>query len=46
MLEMSFTVKEDFAKFKATSWAVQQLKRRGLKWLFKPVISTTDERLV
>jgi hypothetical protein len=46
MLETSFTVKEDFTKFEATSWAIQQLKRHGLKRLFKPVTSTAYERLV
>jgi hypothetical protein len=40
ILEMSFAVKKDFTKFEATSWAVQQLKRRSLKQLFKPVTST------
>jgi hypothetical protein len=46
ILETSFAVKKDFSKFEATSWAVQQLKRRGLKRLFKPVTSTAYERLV
>jgi hypothetical protein len=46
MLETPFAVKEDFTKFEATSWAVQQLKRYDLKRLFKLVISTPYERLV
>jgi hypothetical protein len=46
MLETSFAVKKDFSKFEATSWAVQELKRRGLKWLFKPITSTAYECLV
>ena len=46
MLETSFAIKEDFINFEATSWAVQELKRRGLKRLFKPVTSTAYERLV
>ena len=46
MLETSFAIKEDFINFEATSWAVQELKRRGLKCLFKPVTSTAYERLV
>ena len=46
MLETSFANKEDFTNFKATSWAVQELKYRGLKWLFRPVTSTAYERLV
>jgi hypothetical protein len=43
MLETSFAVKNDFSKFEATSWAVQQLKRRGLKRLFKLVTYTAYE---
>jgi hypothetical protein len=46
ILETSFAVKKDFSKFEATSWAVQELKRRGLKRLFKPITSTAYERLV
>jgi hypothetical protein len=45
MLEMSFAVNEDFTKFEATIWAVQQLKHRGLKQLFKPVTSTSYKHL-
>ena len=45
MLETFFTVKKDFTKFEATSWAVHQLKRRGLKWMFKPFTSIAYERL-
>jgi hypothetical protein len=45
-LETSFAVKKDFSKFESTSWAVQELKHRGLKRLFKPVTSTAYERLV
>jgi hypothetical protein len=46
MLETSFAIKEDFTKFETTSWVVQQLKRRGLKQLFKLVTSTAYEHLV
>jgi hypothetical protein len=46
MLETSFAVKKDFTKFEATSWALQQLKRHGLKRLFKLVTSTAYECLV
>jgi hypothetical protein len=46
ILETTFAVKEDFSKNDATKWVVQELKHRGLKWLFKPVASTTYERLV
>jgi hypothetical protein len=46
MLETSFAIKKDFSKFEATSWAVQELKRHGLKRLFKPVTSTAYECLV
>jgi hypothetical protein len=45
ILETSFGIKEDFSKNDATSWAVQELKHRGLKRLFKPVASTAYERL-
>jgi hypothetical protein len=46
ILETMFAIKEDFSKDDATKWAMQELKRRGLKWLFKLVASTTYERLV
>ena len=46
MLETSFAIKEDFTNFEATSWVVEELKHRGLKWLFKLVTSTAYERLV
>jgi hypothetical protein len=46
ILETTFAVKEDFSKDDATRWAVQELKRRGLKRMFKPVASTAYERLV
>jgi hypothetical protein len=46
LLENTFAVKEVFSNNEATSWAVEELKRRGLKRLFKPVASTTYERLV
>jgi hypothetical protein len=46
ILETSFAIKEDFTNYDAMRWAVQELKRRRLKWLFKPVTSTTYERLV
>jgi hypothetical protein len=46
LLENTFAVQEVFSNNEATSWAVQELKRRGLKRLFKPVTSTAYERLV
>jgi hypothetical protein len=46
ILETTFAVKEDFSKDDATKWAVQELKRLGLKRLVKPVVSTAYERLV
>ena len=46
MLETTFSIKEDFTNFEAISWVVQELKRRGLKRLFKPVTSTAYECLV
>jgi hypothetical protein len=46
ILETTFSIKEDFSKNDATKWAVQKLKCYGLKRLFKPVASTTYERLV
>jgi hypothetical protein len=46
ILENTFAIKEEFFNNEATSWAVQQLKNQGMKRLFKPVASTTYERLV
>jgi hypothetical protein len=46
LLENTFGIKEEFSNNEATSWSVQELKNRGLKRLFKPVASTTYERLV
>jgi hypothetical protein len=46
ILETTFAIKEDFSKNDATKWAVQELKCRNLKRLFKPVTSTTYEHLV
>jgi hypothetical protein len=46
LLENTFAIKEEFSNNEATNWAVQELKRRGLKRLFKPVASTAYERLV
>jgi hypothetical protein len=46
ILETSFTIKEDFTDFDVMRWAVQELKHRRLKRLFKPVTSTAYERLV
>jgi hypothetical protein len=40
ILETTFAIKEDISKNDATSWTVQELKRRGLKRLFKPIAST------
>jgi hypothetical protein len=46
ILENTFAIKEEFSNNDATSWAVQELKRRGLKRLFKPVASTAYKCLV
>jgi hypothetical protein len=46
LLENTFAIKEVFTNNEATSWAVEELKRQGLKRLFKPVTSTAYERLV
>jgi hypothetical protein len=46
ILENTFAIKEEFSNNEATSWAVQELKNRGLKRLFKPIASTTHECLV
>jgi hypothetical protein len=46
LLENTFAIKEEFSNNEATSWAVKELKHRGLKRLFKPVASTAYERLV
>jgi hypothetical protein len=46
LLENTFAIKEEFSNSEATSWAVQELKNRGLKRIFKPVASTAYERLV
>jgi hypothetical protein len=46
LLENTFAIKEEFSNNEATSWAVEELKRRGLKRLFKPVTSTSYECLV
>jgi hypothetical protein len=46
ILENTFVFKEDFSNNDATSLAVQELKRRGLKRLFKLVASTAYECLV
>jgi hypothetical protein len=46
ILENTFAIKEEFSNNEATSWAVQELKNRGLKRLFKPVVSIAYGRLV
>jgi hypothetical protein len=46
LLENTFAIKEEFSNNEDTSWAVQELKNRGLKRLFKPVTSTAYKRLV
>jgi hypothetical protein len=46
LLESTFAIKEVFSNNKTTNWAVEELKHRGLKRLFKPVASTAYERLV
>jgi hypothetical protein len=46
ILENTFAIKEEFSNKEATSWAVQKLKNRGLKRLFKLVASTAYKHLV
>jgi hypothetical protein len=46
LLENTFAIKEEFSNNEATSWAIQELKNRGLKRLFKPIASTAYEHLV
>jgi hypothetical protein len=46
ILENTFAIKEEFSNNDARSWAVQELKNRGLKRLFKPLASIAYERLV
>jgi hypothetical protein len=46
ILETSFAFKDEFSNNEATKWAVQEMKHRDLKRLFKPVASTAYERLV
>jgi hypothetical protein len=46
ILENTFAIKEEFSNNEATSWVVQELKRQGLKRLFKPITSTAYECLV
>jgi hypothetical protein len=46
LLENTFVIKEEFSNNEATIWAVEELKRRGLKRLFKPIASTAYECLV
>jgi hypothetical protein len=46
LLENTFAIQEVFSRNEATSWAVEELKRQGLKRLFKPVASTAYELLV
>jgi hypothetical protein len=46
ILESTFAIKEEFSNNEVTSWAVQELKNRGLKRLFKLVASTAYKRLV
>jgi hypothetical protein len=46
LLENTFAIQEVFSKNETISWAVEELKHRGLKRLFKPIASTAYERLV
>jgi hypothetical protein len=46
LLENTFAIKEEFSNNVTTSWAIRELKNRGLKRLFKTVASTAYERLV
>jgi hypothetical protein len=43
---MTFTIQDDFKHFEATSWAVEEFKRHGLKRLFKPITSTAYKSLI
>ena len=45
-METSFAIQNDFEDFEATMWAVQEFKRHGLKWLFKPITLIAYSRLV
>jgi hypothetical protein len=46
LLKNTFATKKEFSNNEAISWAVQELKNRGLKRLFKPVASTAYEHPV
>jgi hypothetical protein len=46
LLENTFAIKEEFSNNEATSWAVKELKRWGLKRLFKPIASIAYKCLV
>jgi hypothetical protein len=46
LFETEFDVSGDFKHFKATQWAVQEFKCRGLKKLFKPVTSIAYIKLI
>jgi hypothetical protein len=46
ILENTFAIKEEFSNNETISWAVQELKNRGLKRLSKLVASTAYKRLV
>jgi hypothetical protein len=46
ILENTFAIKDEFSNNDATSWAVQELKNRGLKRIFNPVAFTAYKRLV
>jgi hypothetical protein len=46
LLENTFAIKEEFSNNEATSWAIRELKRWGLKRLSKPVASTAYKHLV
>jgi hypothetical protein len=46
IFEREFDINGDFKNFEATQWAIQEIKRRGLKKLCKPVTSMAYTGLV
>jgi hypothetical protein len=46
IFETTFDINGDFKNFEETQWAVQELKRYGLKKLFRPVTSTAYTKLI
>jgi hypothetical protein len=46
IFETEFDINGDLKNFKATQWAVQEFKHRGLKKLFKSVTFTAYTKLI